>query len=156
MAAISASGRTLRPPVPVPYPEPAGASAEGKKRAKYLCTLRLSKYIAEEKRIYPGLDQRNTLEGIVQAMDKAVKRKRFKPDTKKVRNSEYLISLILEAEGFADAIPDTWNIPRDDEPVRKRPKIVQAPSSSAPQVTPLDFCGSVRYCLLWQAVVLLI
>ena len=154
MATISAPGRTLRVPVPVPYPEPAGASAEGAKRANYLCTLRLSKYIFKEKVKYQGLDQRTTLEGIVQTMDTAVKRKRFKPETKNVRNSEYLISLILEAEGFADAIPDTWNIPRDDEPVRKRPKVVQASSSSAPQVFPMDFSGSVRYCLLQQVVFL--
>ena len=148
MAAISASGRTLRVPVPVPYPEPAGASAEGKKLARYLCTLRLSKYNTQEKVEYPGIDQRTTLEGIVQAMDKAVKRKRFKPNTKIVRNSEYLISLILEAEGFADAIPDTWNIPRDDEPVRKRPKVMQAPSHSAPQVTPMEFGGQAVFLLI--------
>lgn len=82
MAAMSASGKTLRVPVPVPYPAPADASAQSKERAEHLCTLRLSKYTAEEKRTCPGLDQRNTLEGIVQAMDKAVKRKRFKPGTK--------------------------------------------------------------------------
>ena len=144
MAAISASGKTLRVPVPVPYPAPADASAQGKERANYLCTLRLSKYIAAEVRVYPGLDQRNTLEGIACALDKTVARKRFKPGTKKVRNSEYLISLILEAKGFADAIPDTWNTPRDDEPVRKRRKVIQAPRSSAPQVVPMDFSGSVR------------
>ena len=70
-----------------------------------------------------------------------------------MRNSEYLISLILEAEGLADAIPDTWDTPRDDEPVRKRRKVMQAPSSNVPQVIHMDFSGSARYCLLQQAVI---
>ena len=69
MSAISASGKTLRVPDPLPYPEPAGASTQGKERAGHLCTLRLSKYITKETAKYPGLDQRDTLEGIVQAMD---------------------------------------------------------------------------------------
>ncbi len=93
-----ASRLTRRPEV-LPYPEPEGCSENGAARAKQLCGFRLSKFRADERRTFNDADNMRTLEGVVCDKDKEVARKRFRPDSKNLRNAEYLISLILASKG---------------------------------------------------------
>ena len=55
-----------------------------------------------------------TLEGVVCDKDREVARKRFRPNSKNLRNAEYLVSLILVAEGHGDAVPRGWDEPCDN------------------------------------------
>ncbi len=93
------ASRLTRRPEPLPYPEPAGCSENGAARAKQLCGFRLSKFRADERRTFSDADNMRTLEGVVCDKDKEVARKGFRPDSKNLRNAEYLISLILTSEG---------------------------------------------------------
>ena len=108
------ASRLARKPVPLPYSRPEGCSESGAARAKQLCDFRLSKYKADERRDLIDADNMRTLEGVVCDKDKEVARKRFRPDSKNLRNAEYLVSLILVAEGHGDAVPQGWDEPRDN------------------------------------------
>ena len=106
--------KRVRKPVPLPYPKPEGCSESSAARAKELCGFRLSKYRAEEHREYIDADDMHTLEGVVSDKDREVARKRLRPNSKNLRNAEYLISVILVAEGHGDAVPQGWDEPRDN------------------------------------------
>ena len=98
------ASRLARMPVALPYPRPEDCSDVGAARGKELCELRLSKYKLEERKKYSDADNMRTLEGVVCDKDREVARKRFRPNSKNLRNAEYLVSLILVAEGHGDAV----------------------------------------------------
>ncbi len=126
--------KRVRKPEPLPYPKPEGCSESGAARAKELCGLRLSKYRAEERDNYIDADNMCTLEGVVCDKDKEVARKRFRPNSKNLRNAEYLISLILTSEGHSEAVPEGWEEPRDHERTsRKRSLTVSRPLQTPPR-----------------------
>ena len=108
------ASRLARTPVALPYPRPEDCSDTGAARAKDLCQFRLSKYKLEEREKYSDADNMRTLEGVVCEKDREVARKRFRPNSKNLRNAEYLVSLILVAEGHGDAVPMGWDEPRDN------------------------------------------
>ena len=99
------ASRLARTPVALPYPRPEECSEAGAARAKHLCELRLSKYKAQELKELSDANNMRTLEGVVCDEDKEVARKRFRPGSKNLGNAEYLVNLILVAEGHGDAVP---------------------------------------------------
>ena len=137
-----ASNLTRRPE-PLPYPQPEGCSENGAARAKQLCQLRLSKFPADERAKYSDADNMRTLEGVLCDKDKEVARKRFRPNSKNLRNAEYLISLILTSEGHSEAVPEGWEEPRDHEKTsRKRSRL--AVSAAAETSTVIEFAEGDR------------
>ena len=114
------ASRLARMPVALPYPRPEDCSDTGAARAKELCGFRLSKFRADEREKYSDADNMRTLEGVVCHKDKEVARKRFRPNSKNLRNAEYLVSLILVAEGHSDAVPQGWDEPRDHEKTSRK------------------------------------
>ena len=114
------ASRLARMPVALPYPRPEDCSDTGAARAKDLCQFRLSKLRADERRTFSDADNMRTLEGVVCDKDREVARKRFRPNSKNLRNAEYLVSLILVAEGHGDAVPQGWDEPRDHEKTSRK------------------------------------
>ncbi len=89
----------------ITYNPPEGASDESKARARYLCVLRKNRWRKEEREKHPGVP---TLADLVPKDGR-----RFVPGGPNglLRNEEFLISLILDAEGLGEAVPPEWREP---------------------------------------------
>ena len=106
--------KRVRKPVPLLYLRSEGCSDVGAARGSELSDFRLSKYTAKEHRECIDADDMHTLDGVVCQLGREISKKRLRPGTKNLRNAEYLVSLILVAEGHGDAVPKGWDEPRDN------------------------------------------
>jgi len=138
------ASKLTRRPEPLPYPEPEACSEGGAARAKQLCGLRLSKFRADERAKFSDADNMRTLEGIVCDKDTEVARKRFRPNSKNLRNAEYLISLILAAEGHSDAVPKGWEEPRDHEKTSRKRSRSAVSAAAVETSTVIEFAEGER------------
>ena len=133
----------------ITYNPPEEASDESKARARHLCLLRKNKLRKEEREKNPGL---LTLADLVPKDGR-----RFVPGGSNclLRNQEFLISLILDAEGLGEAVPPEWREPLDHLAGKRarsragthlRPAAVQAETEDTSDE--IDVSDPARYAIV--------
>ncbi|DBA79709.1 hypothetical protein WJX77_006565 [Trebouxia sp. C0004] len=91
--------------------KPVGVSEDGKNRALVMCNMRQNKLTKTERQALRGPPP-ETLWELAAKHDKGVGR-RWKSQ-KVLHNREFVIALILDGEGYSDAVPPSWREPRTD------------------------------------------
>jgi hypothetical protein len=136
------------------YVPPEGASDENQARVRYLINLRKSSLTKREREQAAAAGKpTERLQDLAAKFDSG--RQRFIPPVakKNLRNTEFLIALILDGEGRSDAVPPKWREPIDIKVDRKKDSSLEpvsdiAATAPAPAMLTFDHFDLSRYLSL--------